>query len=224
MKSKEEVEKRNTEMTPFRGEYSLKSFFQNYKTISKIIIKNEKEFKSFQIYQVPYDRMKKDFEEKLLKGFKMNNFSEWSGTSLSKNPIRLLRIETSKFLKTLLVKLKKTNPSYEMFNKILYHYYYKYSVLGLICFFSFPVTFLALNKNFLKYGNYRFSPLLLLVFFSGLIRDNLGEIGLAKNSLFILFYLHRNLTNEDEELKQYISEFLKEKNIEFRNMPKPQNN
>jgi len=220
MKNKVEIEKRSTEMSPFNKEYSFKAFFQNYFTISKIMTKNQIEFKSFQLFRNQYNHIKKDFEEKLLKGFKITNFSEWSGTSISKSPMRLLRIDTTKFLKSLFQKLRKTNTSYEMFNKIVYHYYYKYCAFGILTFFSFPIVFLGLNKNFLNYGIYRFTPLIFLCFFSGVIADNFGEIGLSRNALKILFYLDRNLTKEDEDLKEYISEFMKEKNIEFKKIPK----
>ena len=215
MNQQEERIKRNSEMIPYKSEFSFISFLKNFSTISKVIGKYKKEFLNFTVKQNLYDNLKKDFEEKNLKGFGITNFSEWAGTSISKNPLRLLRISTVRFLKSLLKRLKKTNTSYEIFNKILYHYYYKYSLIGTLFLFSFPFSYLAVNKNFQKFGIYRFLPLSILLCFSGSISDSFGDIGISKNSILILFILDQNLSKEDDELRNYLDEFLKEKNIKF---------
>ena len=216
MKHKEERIKRNIEMTPYNSEFSFTSFLKNYFTISSVIRKNKKEFKTFSTTQILYNNLRKDFEEKNLKGFGMTNFSEWAGTSISKSPLRMLRIDTIKFLKSLLKRLKKTDSSYEIYNKILYHFYYKYSCVGTVFMMSFPFSYLAINKNFQRYGLYRFLPLSILFCFSSIISDNFGDIGLSKNSLLILFILDKSLSKEDIELRNYLDEYMKERNIIFK--------
>ena len=210
--------KTNLEMKPYKSEFSFISFLKNYFTIASMIRKNKKEFKHFAITKVAFDDKKKDFEEKQLKGFKMSNFNEWAGTSVSQSPMRLLRIDTTSFLKHLLTKLKKTNPSYEIFNKLLYHFYYKYSFFGCVTIFSVPFSFLAVNKNFQRFGIFRFLPLLILASFTSVFASNFGDIGVIRNSLLLLFILESKLSNDDDELKGYVEEYLKEKNFKFKNM------
>jgi hypothetical protein len=204
------------EMKPFNSEYSLQSFFGNYFFISKIMRKNNIQFSNFSLFYKGEKDLKKDFEEKLIQGYKMSNTHEWFGTSPSKNPLRLLRIDTGRFLINLVKIMKKSDQSYDMYCHIVYHVYYKYAVFGILTIYTIPFLYLLNNKNLKTLGVIRFAPLLLLLCFTRIISENFGEIGLSRNSIKILFLSKQILSREDNSMRELIDEYMKDKKIGFK--------
>jgi len=194
-----------------------KSKVENFNKIRHLMKHYNKEYLKYTLINQSKDKngIEENVEIKKLAIYKPN---QWIGTTApSKTKYRLFRIKAKNFISHQIL-INKDNDSIN-YQQLLYahnHFYKKYADICSLVYFILPITMLVKIKGLASFGYVKFLPLVPLFAFYNVFREQAGNIGVAKNSIYLLFVIE-NLINEEQNPSFYndYKEFMNANKVHF---------